>query len=223
MAVETATHVCGVALADDDHLVAGYRLNQKNVHNEKLVAAIQCLVKDAKWVLEDLDAIAVSMGPGAFTGLRIGIAVSKGLAFTLGIPLVGVNTLDALAYQAHLWRGQVCSIIKAKEGEIYFALYNRSAETLERCSDYQVINIEELGYFLRRKTLLVAVPQGEFSTLKNNKIVFAPPEVSALMPFTIAKLGHMKFDKKEFQDLESVEPFYLKEFTPKRKVYYGVQ
>lgn len=223
IAVETATHICGVALSEDNHLVAEYRMNQKNVHNERLVSAIQCLMEDTKWDLEDLDGIAVSVGPGAFTGLRIGIAVCKGLAFTLDIPLVAVNTLDALAYQAHLWTGQICSIIKAKEGEAYFALYNRTPETLQRCSDYQIINIEELGNFLEERTLVVAVPQREYLTLKNNKIVFAPPEVATLIPFTIAELGYLRIKAKEFEDLESVEPFYLKEFIPKHKVYYGVQ
>jgi tRNA threonylcarbamoyladenosine biosynthesis protein TsaB len=223
LAVETATDICGVALSEDNQLVAEYRINQKNVHNEKLVAAIQYLIKDTKWRLEDLNGLAVSIGPGAFTGLRIGITVCKGLAFTLEIPLVGVNTLDALAYQARMWNGQVCSIIKAKQGEVYFALYKKTQEEVRRCSDYQIIKIEELGGFLKQRTLVIAFPQKEFSTLINDNIVLAPPDVSTLVPFTIAKLGNVKFKEKEFQELESLEPFYLKEFIPKRKVYYGVQ
>ncbi|MFQ5823137.1 MAG: tRNA (adenosine(37)-N6)-threonylcarbamoyltransferase complex dimerization subunit type 1 TsaB [bacterium] len=222
LAVETATNVCGVALSDDNHLIAEYRLNHKNVHNEKLVSAIQCLTKDAKWGLEELNGIAVSIGPGSFTGLRIGITVCKGLAYILEIPLVAVNTLDALAYQAHLWSGHICSVIKAREGEVYFALYKKSPEMFRRCSDYQIILTKELSDFIKERTLIVSIPYKGLSTLTNNKVELAPPETSMIAPFTIAQLGYIKFQKKELEDLESLEPFYLKEFAPERKVYYGV-
>lgn len=222
IAIETATSVCGVALSEDNQLVAEYRLNQKNIHNEKLISAIKILTTDAKWHLEELNGIAVSIGPGSFTGLRIGITVCKGLAFTLGIPVVGVNTLDALAYQAHLWSGQICSIIKAREHEVYCALYKRELETFQRCSDYQIISIEELGNYIKEKTLVVSNPENLISTTLSNRIVLPPSDISILSPFTVTRLGYTKLQKKETEDVEALEPFYLKEFKSKRKVYYGV-
>jgi len=223
LAIETAADVCGVALSEDNQLVAEYRLIQKNVHNEKLVSAINSLVSDTNWNLETIKGIAVSIGPGSFTGLRIGISVSKGLAFTLGIPLVEVNTLDALAYQAHLWSGQVCAIIKVREREVSLALYKGNLEKFQRCSDYQIVKTEELDDFFTVKTLVISNPGSLNLNFSNDNIVLASTEMSILSPFTVAQLGYLKFQSNEIAELESVEPFYLKEFKPKRKYYYGVQ
>jgi tRNA threonylcarbamoyladenosine biosynthesis protein TsaB len=223
LALETASEICGVALTEDKDLVAEYRLVQKNVHNEKLVSAINLVVSDANCDLETLDGIAVSMGPGSFTGLRIGISVAKGLAFTLGIPLVGVNTLDALAHQANFWEGQICSIIKAREQEVYFALYNRNSERVQRCSDYQIKKTEELEDFFTVKTLVISNSVSLNSIVSNEKVVLAPKETAILSPFTVAQLGYQKFQNNDVEVLDSVEPFYLKDFIPKRKDYYGVR
>ncbi len=223
LTIDTATETCGVALTEDTHLVADYRINRKNVHNEKLVSTIQHLLKDVGWQLNDLEGIVYAKGPGSFTGLRIGISVSKGLAFSLGIPMVGVNTLDALAFGAPNWTDKICALLKAREKEVYFALYEKSLTHFERCCDYEIIHLEELPNKLNSENLVVSNPADLISTDFNQAIAAAPREYSLLKPLAIAELGFKKFQLNEIENPEAAEPFYLKSFTPKRKVYYDNQ
>jgi len=223
LTIDTATETCGVALTEDAQLVADYRLNQKNVHNEKLVSTIQQLLGDIGWQLSDLEGIVFSKGPGSFTGLRIGISVSKGLSFSLGIPIVGVNTLDALAFGAPNYAGKICVVIKAREKEVYCAFYVKSFTCFERCSEYEIIHLERLPEKLNSKTLVVSNPADLVFSAVNKETVIAPPEYSLLKPLAIAELGFKRFQVNEFENPETAEPFYLKDFRPKRKVYYTEQ
>lgn len=223
LTIDTATETCGVALTQGAQLHADYRIKQKNIHNEKLVSTIQHLLADVGWRLRDLQGIVFSKGPGSFTGLRIGISVSKGLAFSLGIPMVGVNTLDALAFGVPSWPGRICTVIKAREKEVYLALYKKSLTSFKRCSEYEIIYLEELPVKLSGKTFVVSNPADLVASSKNKECVIAPAEYSLLKPFTIAELGFKKFQTNENEDPENAEPFYLKNFSPKRKVYYAEQ
>ncbi|MFQ5706237.1 MAG: tRNA (adenosine(37)-N6)-threonylcarbamoyltransferase complex dimerization subunit type 1 TsaB [bacterium] len=221
LAVDTATQICGIAVTSNHGLVAEYRLNQKNVHNEKLVGAIQDVMADCGCELGQLDGLAVSVGPGSFTGLRIGLAVCKGLAFTLDLPLVAVNTLDALAFQASPWPGQICALLKAREGEVYFALYEKKRGQLQRCSDYQIVTVSEVSRRLDQKTLLVAYPPDLMPDFLQDNITQASADVAYLRPSTIALMGEARLREHATADIASLEPFYLKEFKPKKKAYYG--
>ncbi|TDI98096.1 MAG: tRNA (adenosine(37)-N6)-threonylcarbamoyltransferase complex dimerization subunit type 1 TsaB [Caldithrix sp.] len=221
LTIDTATEICGVALTEDAQLVVDYRLNQKNVHNEKLVSTIQQLLGDIGWQLRDLEGIVFSKGPGSFTGLRIGISVSKGLSFSLGIPIVGVNTLDALAFGAPNFVGKICAVIKAREKEVYFALYENFLNNFKRCSEYEIIHLEKLPEKLNSKILVVSNPPDLVSYAVNKETVTVPPEYSLLKPLTIAGLGFKKFQANEIENSEAAEPFYLKDFRPKRKIYYA--
>ena len=223
LTIDTATETCGVALTEDTQLVADFRINKKNVHNERLVSTIQQLLGEVSWQLSDLEGIIFSKGPGSFTGLRIGISVSKGLSFSLGIPIVGVNTLDALAFGAPAWANEICAVIKAREKEVYFSLYEKSLTSFEICSGYEMIHLEKLPEKLNSKTLVVSNPADLISSAMKKETVIAPPEYSLLKPLTIAELGFKKFEVNEVENPETVEPFYLKDFTPKRKVYYAEQ
>ncbi len=218
LSIDTASDICGAALTAAQQLVAEYRIHQRNVHNEKLVAAIATLLRDADWQIAELDGLAVSIGPGSFTGLRIGISVAKGLAFSADAPLAAVNTLDALAHEARFWRGKICAVIKARAEEVYCALYENDGNTATRVSDYQIADLETLNRSLAAGSLVVASPAELRSRFTNQKLVFGDdtPLSSAL---TVARLGYQKLLRNELADLESLEPFYLKDFQPKRKVY----
>lgn len=216
LAIETATEVCGVALTEAQALVAEYCLNRKNMHNEKLVQTIQQIAADADWPLSSLDCIAVSIGPGSFTGLRIGLSVVKGLAFALDLPVVAVNTLDALAVGNYFWRGQICSVIKAREGELYVARYENE-DRFRRISDYEIIETSNFSDLLKEQTLVVANPAALADLLHSSHAVFAPATASLASARYIAELGCEKFRTHETENIESLEPFYLKNFQPKTK------
>lgn len=222
LAVDTSTQVCGVALTSEGQLRAEYRLNLKNVHNEKLVAAIHWLLNEVDWSLADLQGIAVAVGPGSFTGLRIGLAVAKGLAFSTDLPLVAVNTLDALAHQAPHGSGPLCAVVKIREGEVCFARYRWEEGAAARQSEYTLSSIEALEAALEEPTLMVIYPWSLGTAFQSTAVVRAAEDCSLLRPLTVARLGHEKLLKNDIADTATLEPFYLKEFKPRKKSYYGV-
>lgn len=123
LGLDSATLVAGVAVVDEKRVIMEGFLQTRRVHSERLLPLLDTWLREAELKLEHLDGIAVTSGPGSFTGLRIGISTAKGLAQVLGIPLVGVPTLDALALNLAGSAGLVCPILDARKGEIYTALY----------------------------------------------------------------------------------------------------
>lgn len=222
LAIDTATDICGVALAESERPVADCRLHQKNIHNEKLIGLIQGLTERANWSLQDLDGIVLTIGPGSFTGLRIGMAVAKGLAFSLDLPLVGVNTLDVLANEAVFWTGMICTCIKARADEAYVALYKKESDRIRSYSDYRSIALGDLGALITERTLVISHPHDLVSKWSSNPNVVTGPKRPVISPSTVATMGYRKLIDGETEDLASVEPFYLTNFEPRRKTYaYG--
>ena len=114
LAIDTATDILGIALTEDTELINESRLNLKRAHSEKLLFTVDKILNESQVTINELDAIAVSIGPGSFTGLRIGLAAVKGLAFATNLPVVSVPTLDALASQPRFYPFQICPLIKAQ-------------------------------------------------------------------------------------------------------------
>lgn len=136
LALETATLAGGAALLDDGRLVGESRLNIALTHSERLMAVVDRLLQDCAWDVADLDALAVSIGPGSFTGLRVGAATAKGLALALEIPVAPVPTLDALAATLPFADAPVCPLLAARRGEVYCSLYRWTGAVMERQWDY---------------------------------------------------------------------------------------
>ena len=132
LAVDTSTLTGAVALLEDDTLVAESRLNVALTHGERLLPAIDGILAAAGWSLAELDALAVAVGPGSFTGLRIGVSTVKGLAFATGKPTVPVSTLEALAWSLPLAAHPVCPVLDARKGEVYTALFLTRGDQPER-------------------------------------------------------------------------------------------
>ncbi len=130
LALDTATEVCGVALWMDERLPVEVMLHHGQTHARYLMEAVHSTLALGGVPLEEIDGLAVTQGPGSFTGLRVGISTAKGLALAAAKPLVGVSTLHALAAQAE-WEGEwVCPMIDARRREVYWALYRRSGADL---------------------------------------------------------------------------------------------
>ncbi len=123
LALDSSSSAGSVALCRGEHLVAESLLNVKSTHSEKLLAQIDLLLHEASWNLSDIDLFAVVIGPGAFTGLRIGIATIKGLAQVLGKPVVPVSTLQALAMNLPLVTLPICVFLDARKNEVYSQLF----------------------------------------------------------------------------------------------------
>jgi len=123
LGIETATMTGGVALLNEERLISEYTLNVRTTHSARLMPALDRVLEDSSIDKCEIDGIAVSIGPGSFTGLRIGLATAKGLALGLDIPLAGVPTLDALAHNTPFAMYQICPILDAKRKEVYYSLF----------------------------------------------------------------------------------------------------
>src|SRR5947199_6371402 len=123
LAVETSTLSGGAALLDDERVVGEYTLDVRITHSERLMAAIDRLLSDAGWTPRDLEGLAVTVGPGSFTGLRVGLSTVKGLALALAIPVAAVPTLDAMAAMLPYAALPVCPVLDARQREVYASLY----------------------------------------------------------------------------------------------------
>ena len=138
LAVDTATQTCGVAVADDHRLMAEVTIVREETHSKHLINAIEAVLTQAATSLADLDGFAVTIGPGSFTGLRIGISSIKGLAAATGKPVAGISSLDALAFQTTVSSGLVCPLLDARKGEVYFSKFRRTGDRLNRESQERV-------------------------------------------------------------------------------------
>jgi len=136
LGVESATLSGGVALLDGDRLLGEITLNIAITHSERLMSAVDRLLADCGLAPADLDGLAVSVGPGSFTGLRVGIATVKALAMALDLPVAAVPTLDALASRLPFADAAVCPILDARKGEVYLSLYRWRDGGMSREWDY---------------------------------------------------------------------------------------
>ena len=148
LSVDSSAIVASVALCEDGCLLAEYTLNNKNTHSETLLPMIESLLSFFSMEIGDIDLFAVSSGPGSFTGVRIGTATVKGLAFESNKPCIGVSTLEAIAYNLRFHKGLVCPVMNARRSQVYTAIFRSDGEKLERLTDDLAISIAELDTML---------------------------------------------------------------------------
>jgi len=222
LGIETATSICSVGIADGEQIIAESRFNIKNIHAEILAESINQLLKLSGISLEQIAAFAVSIGPGSFTGLRIGLATAKGLAFASGKRLVAVSTLQAQARASNQYsvNGKQCSVIpviKAREGEVYTARFQNAWPAPLQQSDEMLLSVAHFKQWLQPPAVLcgngVAMLQ-KLGVLENLSDIAVVPEAAAMLSGgVIARLGATKLALNETADLPNLEPRYLQEFT----------
>ena len=144
LAFDTSATVASVALCDNERLLAEYTVNNGNTHSETLLPMVESLLGNFSLSVPDIDLFAVSSGPGSFTGVRIGAATLKGLAFASGKPCVGVSTLEAIAENLSVCKGLICPVMNARRAQVYTALFRSDGQTLERLMPDSAISISEL-------------------------------------------------------------------------------
>lgn len=209
--IETATKNCSVALAKNGKTIFCKELAEEGYsHAEQLHVIIDEIIKQSGVRFKDLDAIAVSYGPGSYTGLRIGVSAAKGLCFALNIPLISVATLQVLASQAQVTDGVIIPMLDARRMEVYSAIFGTNLE-MKREVQAEVITensfetITETVYFVgdcteKCQSILV---KSNFNFLEEVKYPSAN-EMSAL--------SFQKFQNNNFEDVAYFEPYYLKDF-----------
>lgn len=151
LGIDTSTPIGSVALIDDDNIVAEHTLNIVHAHSSRLMPAIDAVLKWGEITPHDLDGCAVGIGPGSFTGVRIGVATVKSLCYAVDKPIVGVSTLEAIAYNLRWTNGLVCPILDARRSEIYGAIFHGGTEW-QRISDDLCLPIDAFLDKLDRHT-----------------------------------------------------------------------
>lgn len=216
LAIETATLASGVALATADKLVAEIIVQTKKTHSERLMPHIEQLLELGQVAKEDITAIAVSIGPGSFTGLRIGLATAKALAYVWNVPVIGVSTLAALAYACPAPNSLICPLLDAQKGNVYQAVYRWEKGILQEVIPPRVIAHQEAINELASQPLPV-IMLGEGAVLFQEVIVaaadpieLAPPHIILPRAGSVALLGHQLLRQGIRHDVMTLEPLYIR-------------
>jgi len=222
--IETATAVCSVALSIDGKVVFVKEESGQNLHASNLTLFIEEVVSKSGLKYSDLDSIAVSKGPGSYTGLRIGVSTAKGLCYALNKPLIAIETLEMMAagylIQNPHYKGLICPMIDARRMEVYTSVYDSKLFLIEPTSA-KIIDENSFDNLLSGSTIIF-IGDGAAKcaeTLKHPNALFV--DVNFNSASNMAALADSVFSEKLFEDVAYFEPFYLKDFVltqPRKKV-----
>lgn len=221
--IETATKNCSVSVSDGTKQLALRELNEgKFSHAEKLHSFIVEVLDAAGLSMKDLNAVAVSKGPGSYTGLRIGVSTAKGICFALDIPLISVSTLKCLALQIQDKECDfVVPLLDARRMEVYSAVFD-NVHTQVRDTDAEIIDENSFKELLEKGKVCFLGDGAEKckETIGHNNAVFVDDRFPSAQEMAI--MANEKYEKAEFENLAYFEPFYLKDFVAgKPKNYFG--
>jgi tRNA threonylcarbamoyladenosine biosynthesis protein TsaB len=212
--IESSSTNCSVSLTKNGDLISIKENNdEKYSHSTKLHSFINEVISDSKITINELSAIAVSKGPGSYTGLRIGVAAAKGLCFSLDIPLISVSTLLILSKQIKISSGLILPVLNARRNEVYSAIYDANYKLVKKESP-ELIDSKSFENFSNDNQLyFIGSGQQKCRELikSNNNLIFHNKET---LPSSkeMADISYQKFISSDFEDLAYFEPAYLKNF-----------
>jgi len=223
--LETATSVCSVSLAKDGELIAFKEHNGDYSHSENLTLFIEDVLQQAKLKLSDIDAVAISKGPGSYTGLRIGISTAKGLCYSLNKPLIAINTLQHLSLALIISNSKfqisdsvlLCPMIDARRMEVYCAIYNSDNKEIKPTTAEIIDENSFADLFEKNQVVFFGDGAAKCKTVlsQNKNAVF----IDNIFPSAkdMISLSEQAFTNKQFEDVAYFEPFYLKDFVAGKK------
>ena len=220
LAVETSTRAGGVALLDDDRLVAEYLLDVSVTHSERLMSAVDRVLADARWAARQLEGLAVAIGPGSFTGLRVAVSTVKGLALALDLPVAPVPTLDAMAAALPWAALPVCPVLDARKGEVYAALYRWDGTAMQREWEYAALSPQALAERLTEPVILAG---DGAPAVRSPHARAVPPPRRLPSPACVGVLGLERLRRGDSVTAAALAPLYLRpsEAELKRRVLAG--
>lgn len=217
--IETATTVCSASLFHNEDLLSCKEMDEGYTHAENLHLFIQTIIAESGIHLNQLDAIAVSKGPGSYTGLRIGVSAAKGLAYALGLPLISIDTLQLMSAAAQTLgqRNYYCPMIDARRMEVYCCVYDSELRPLELI-EALVVDEGSINKFKKYKGLSFfgnGMPKCKDLLMNEGGFDF----IQDIIPSAryMGQLSYKKFRDQQFEDLAYFEPFYLKDFLTGKK------
>ncbi len=214
LGIETSTRTGGAAVVAEDGIVAHYSLNIEVTYSERLMSTIDRVIKDAGLDLSAIDGFAVSIGPGSFTGLRVGLSTVKGLAFATGKPVAAVPTLRALAWNLPYSAYPVCPMLDARKNQVYAALYQYQGPALAQVMEETAISLQELAGRITGPTVFT----GEAALLFHTEIgkefgeraLFAPLSSCSPSSAAVAEIGLSMIKSGGIVDPDVLTPRYIR-------------
>jgi len=217
LGLETSTAVCAAGLFVEGKPEVERSLLESHVHSEKLLTLVQEVIAEASLSLRDVHAVAISSGPGSFTGLRIGFSTAKGLCFSLNRPLVTVPTFEAIAVAARgkfAGASEILVALDAKREEFYVGRFATTQEGVESLGSVEVLSLKDTLSLARRNAAgLLITDKVELLKSGSGDTQLVEDVHQFCRASIVARLGYRKAVRKEFADVASVEPFYLKDFV----------
>lgn len=209
--IETATKNCSVSLSKNGKtLFCKEQADQGYSHAEKLHVFIDEVIKECKVDIKEINAVAVSKGPGSYTGLRIGVSAAKGLCYALNLPLIAIDTLEILASKVHQNDGLIVPMLDARRMEVYSAVFNQEKKIV---SETKAEILDENSYaHVNEKIYFLGDCQEKCKTVLTKSNFQFLPEIIFPSANEMSELSFQKFIAKEFEDVAYFEPFYLKDF-----------
>lgn len=223
IALDSSGLVASAAILCDDTLLAEYTVNYKKTHSQTLLPMLDEIIRMTEFTLDEIDAIAVAEGPGSFTGLRIGAATAKGLGLVLNKPLIGIPTVDALAYHYYATDAMICPMMDARRNQVYTGLYEFEQTEKEPFGKFHVIEqqkaiaVEEMLQGINkhgRKTIFLGdgadVYQNQIINLAKVPISFAPPHLSKQRAGAVGALAIVYLKEGKTETAADHVPVYLR-------------
>lgn len=210
--IETATKNCSVALSKEGKTLAIRELSEQNFSNaEKLHVFIEELLLEINVTFKDVKAIAVSQGPGSYTGLRIGVSAAKGLCYALSIPLIAVDTLEILARKIQISSGIILPMIDARRLEVYSAFFDSNYAKIRETK----AEIIDENSFQEETEIIHLIGDGamKFKEILTDKKFKYYPEIQFPSASEMSLISFQKFQNNQLEDVAYFEPFYLKDFV----------
>ena len=217
LAIDTSTDYLSLAVMKNGKIAARFHKKVAMAHSTLLVPMIDKVLRKARLKLDRIDCFAVSIGPGSFTGLRIGVSVVKGLAFSLNKPVVTVATLDVIAGNVADYRGMICPVLDARKNKVYACLYRSDGKNIKRISGYLLLPMAELHEKIKKYGKIMFLGDAadlikrsfghSYSSRSEDQTLLR--KVWHPKAEVVARLGSEKFRKKKFIKAEDLEPMYL--------------
>ena len=228
LGLDSSGLVASVAIVEDNDLKGKYTVNYKKTHSQTLLPMLDEVAKMIELDLNSIDAIAVSGGPGSFTGLRIGSATAKGLGLALGKPLIHIPTVDALAYNLVGSRDMVCPLMDARRNQTYTGLYRFDGNQMEivkpQCAvgiDEIIAVVNEIGQAVVFLGDGVAVCESKIRDNCQLQFSFAPAHVNKQRAGAVAALGEIYYKEGKTETAEEHKPDYLRLSQAEREILEG--
>ncbi|QSW90593.1 MULTISPECIES: tRNA (adenosine(37)-N6)-threonylcarbamoyltransferase complex dimerization subunit type 1 TsaB [Flavobacterium] len=217
--IETATKNCSVSIAKNGETILCKEIAEEGYsHAEKLHVFIEEVIAESGISVQDLNAVAVSQGPGSYTGLRIGVSAAKGLCYALNIPLIAVDTLQTLASKAAVSEGKIIPMLDARRMEVYSEVFNANLE-VERAIEAEIITEDSFSEYTEKIYFVGDCAEKCKSVLTKDNFVFLE-DIKFPSANEMSKISYDKYQKSDTVDVAYFEPYYLKDFmmtTPSKK------